>query len=1432
MKRFEKCKRVLATLLVALMVLQQTSIMTLAEELQVETQAVQEEKAVEQETKPEPSAPETIKQTEAPTEAPKPTEAPTEAPKPTEAPTEAPAPETQAPETQATEAPATEAPVTEAPVTEAPATEAPVTEAPATEPQVTEAPATEPQVTEAPETEPQVTEAPATEPQITEAPETETTEAVTETETETESESESETETKAATKDSFSGAVDNATAKVTLSKGISEKAVFVAKQYGLDSDYVAQNVDAALGAWIEAHNLTVLDAAVYDMHFEEEGKEITVKQNAKVDLTFNSPILTETGDAGVTTDVYVLHVVNGKAKEVGTVTRNGSDAVTAATIHTDGFSPFVFVKAVSGDAAVSADTSSDLNSFVTNATFENATYDTDGKTLVLHPDSEYSFKLEFAESSDKVLFAKDGELVYTFPSQLTPTGTDGTFKMKITVENKVYDLPGNTYTIEGNKIKVIFNKDGGEAYEALKIASNAEFWLSLRAKVNSNASGDKINFGAGVEKDVKFDHSASVSVEKNGTYDKEHGKMNYTVKVRATGTCTNVKVTDTISGTLLTYDKNLTATSNKTGALTIDSNATAKGNGFEYTIPSMTNGEEITFTYSASVDYSKLKGDTFTADETKNTVTAKGDNTDEYRKDHNFDHTTAYDTGITKSGTKGEITNGWQTSNWTITVNADAKTDVGGGLVTDKIQENKKVPTKYSGTGITVKKYTADGTPAGTETIPWDQLKSHSDTSWSYELPPKDGTPYKYEISYTTTSNISKTTENTSITNHAEFGGKGTDGNVGVEGQNQFGVTKTHAAPSKDGVNWTVDVTIPNCGFNESFTITDALPFTWTGGYHADSYKEGSLQIAMNGQTIGADNYDIKYTAPVTEGHNKSSGSIQVVFKPKRLAGLFPAITGEERVLTMTYTTIPDSTWPDGENHYNTVTATGDGTSKNASDSYILKEHEISKSVENGNATIGGMPAYKFKIYLRGVDTDTLEIHDIFDPDLFEIVTTDSNSYNNAQFGAGDEDWEADNGANGSSNGGTLTVTPTKTGATFSIENVATKSGGAYYSWYSIRYYLKVKDAEALKKIQQAAAKNPDHTTKIGNTAEWKGKSTGEVSADYKVNPLTKTETVPPDRLNHYTSTFTVVVNPDKLQLNGGKDLTVKDTFSEHMQLVTDSVQITLEPGGTSSWDFDADKKGLTVTIPDECKATITYQAQIIGTGKVTYKNNVTVTGDYTASTGDKTAQITTDGEGSAEHFQYKVIKRDAHNKQKRLVGAIFQLYEIKDGKKTEVKDKDNQNVTFTTDANGEFKVAGVYNTDGWDLKKGHTYQLEEIQAPTGYKTAEPLIFTVASAAGNAGEYTNGYTFDVYDEEGRTIEVSVVKEWKDANNQDGKRPESVLVQLYADGSAVGDPIRLNADNNWTYTWKDLNEKANGKNIEYTVTLVILRKKMTGRFPIL
>ncbi|MBO0423096.1 Cna B-type domain-containing protein, partial [Enterococcus plantarum] len=54
------------------------------------------------------------------------------------------------------------------------------------------------------------------------------------------------------------------------------------------------------------------------------------------------------------------------------------------------------------------------------------------------------------------------------------------------------------------------------------------------------------------------------------------------------------------------------------------------------------------------------------------------------------------------------------------------------------------------------------------------------------------------------------------------------------------------------------------------------------------------------------------------------------------------------------------------------------------------------------------------------------------------------------------------------------------------------------------------------------------------------------------------------------------------------------------------------------------------------------------------------------------------------------------------------------------------------------------------------------------------------------------------------------------NNQDGIRPDSIKVQLYADGEKSGEEVTLNEANNWTTTWADLAEKKNGQSIVYTV----------------
>jgi uncharacterized repeat protein (TIGR02543 family) len=57
------------------------------------------------------------------------------------------------------------------------------------------------------------------------------------------------------------------------------------------------------------------------------------------------------------------------------------------------------------------------------------------------------------------------------------------------------------------------------------------------------------------------------------------------------------------------------------------------------------------------------------------------------------------------------------------------------------------------------------------------------------------------------------------------------------------------------------------------------------------------------------------------------------------------------------------------------------------------------------------------------------------------------------------------------------------------------------------------------------------------------------------------------------------------------------------------------------------------------------------------------------------------------------------------------------------------------------------------------------------------------------------------------IKVNVQVVWDDNDNAEGRRPESVSVQLYQNGEALGEPVVLDAENGWTYTWSDLEADA-------------------------
>lgn len=133
----------------------------------------------------------------------------------------------------------------------------------------------------------------------------------------------------------------------------------------------------------------------------------------------------------------------------------------------------------------------------------------------------------------------------------------------------------------------------------------------------------------------------------------------------------------------------------------------------------------------------------------------------------------------------------------------------------------------------------------------------------------------------------------------------------------------------------------------------------------------------------------------------------------------------------------------------------------------------------------------------------------------------------------------------------------------------------------------------------------------------------------------------------------------------------------------------------------------------------------------------------------------------------------------------------VRDGAKVDSRD-------VTADASGtwSYSFTGLPKFASAD---GHEYV---------YSVTEDAVANYATSI-DGTSITNSCT------PGRTS-ITVTKAWADANDQDGIRPASVKVQLYADGRPSGDPVELSAANQWAHTWTDLFLKENGKDVAYTV----------------
>ena len=155
-------------------------------------------------------------------------------------------------------------------------------------------------------------------------------------------------------------------------------------------------------------------------------------------------------------------------------------------------------------------------------------------------------------------------------------------------------------------------------------------------------------------------------------------------------------------------------------------------------------------------------------------------------------------------------------------------------------------------------------------------------------------------------------------------------------------------------------------------------------------------------------------------------------------------------------------------------------------------------------------------------------------------------------------------------------------------------------------------------------------------------------------------------------------------------------------------------------------------------------------------------------------------------------------------------------------KDENNQDgkrptsvtVKLLADGQDTGKTLELNAANGWagsfkdlDADKGGT--------PIQYTVVEVTVAGYTSEI--TGDAASGFTItNSYSPE--TVDVKATKNWDDANNQDGKRPTKITINLLADGQKVDSKeVQAAADGTWTVEFTKLAKYKAGKEIKYTVT---------------
>ena len=162
-----------------------------------------------------------------------------------------------------------------------------------------------------------------------------------------------------------------------------------------------------------------------------------------------------------------------------------------------------------------------------------------------------------------------------------------------------------------------------------------------------------------------------------------------------------------------------------------------------------------------------------------------------------------------------------------------------------------------------------------------------------------------------------------------------------------------------------------------------------------------------------------------------------------------------------------------------------------------------------------------------------------------------------------------------------------------------------------------------------------------------------------------------------------------------------------------------------------------------------------------------------------------------------------------------------------ELKDeKDKVLQTVTNKADGTISFAGIeydesqVGTHKYKISEvvgnepGITYDktVYEVEVSVTKDTQANRLNATVSKTPEELKFTNTFVQ-------KMIDIPVTKVWNDNNNNDGKRPNNVEVELLENGSSTGKKLILSSENNWKGSFQNLVAEKDGKAINYSVVEV-------------